>query len=99
LPTLVLFGPETVKLFGPIGDHIQTLSVDLACSPCVNALNHRFSPCNDNVCMQDISVERCLAALQRMLGTPAPAAPRSPVEVVVHVNGAPMPATTRAASH
>ena len=56
LPTLVLFGPETTRLFGPIGPHIRTLSAELACSPCVNALNHRFSPCDNNVCMQDISV-------------------------------------------
>lgn len=52
----VLFGPETPELFGPLGPRIRVISAELACSPCVSALNHRFSPCHDNVCMQQISV-------------------------------------------
>lgn len=94
LPTLVLFGPETIKLFGPIGTHIRTLSAELACSPCVNALNHRFSPCGDNICMQAISVDDCLQCLLSMIGQPAIAAQRPLVQVTVHVK--PKPATVMA---
>jgi len=54
--TLVLFGPETPQLFGPLGDRSVVIWKGLACSPCVNAFNHRFSPCKDNVCMQKIEV-------------------------------------------
>ncbi|HZL36635.1 MAG TPA: glycosyltransferase family 9 protein [Tepidisphaeraceae bacterium] len=54
ITSIVLFGPETPAVFGPLGPHSHTLRTDLACSPCVNAFNHRFSPCNNNVCMQRI---------------------------------------------
>jgi ADP-heptose:LPS heptosyltransferase len=57
IEVVVMFGPETPELFGPLGPRIRVITADLACSPCVNALNHRFSPCNDNVCMQQISVD------------------------------------------
>ena len=50
--TIVLFGPETPALYGPLGRNAHVLYTGLACSPCVNALNHRFSPCQNNVCMQ-----------------------------------------------
>lgn len=54
---LVLFGPETPQLFGPIGQRVHIIWKALACSPCVNAINHRFSPCHNNQCMQQITVE------------------------------------------
>ena len=69
IDTIVLFGPETPALYGPLGRRAGVLYAQLACSPCVNALNHRFSPCRNNVCMQMITVdqvlERVSAALRR----------------------------------
>lgn len=56
ITSVVLFGPETPAVFGPLGAKTHAVRTDLACSPCVNAFNHRFSPCNNNVCMQMISV-------------------------------------------
>ena len=58
IDSIVLFGPETPALFGPTGADSHVIWAGLACSPCVNALNHRFSVCNNNVCMQEITVER-----------------------------------------
>ncbi len=55
--SVVLFGPETPTLFGPLGQKTHVIWANLSCSPCVNAINHRFSPCNDNVCMQAITVD------------------------------------------
>lgn len=66
LPTVVLFGPETPKLYGPLGSAI-TLYAGLACSPCVNASNHRKSACSDNVCMQAISVDTVFQAVSEIL--------------------------------
>ena len=69
--SIVLFGPETPAVFGPLGPHAQTLRTPLACSPCVNALNHRFSPCNDNICMQQITVDQVYQLVhQRLSGRP-----------------------------
>lgn len=58
ITSIVLFGPETPAVFGPLGPNTRVLRADLACSPCVNPFNHRFSPCNDNVCMQMIAVDQ-----------------------------------------
>jgi len=54
---IVLFGPETPKLYGPLGKNVFYIKSHLSCSPCVNPFNHRFSPCKNNLCMRSISVE------------------------------------------
>ena len=60
IDNIVLFGPETPLRFGPLGARAHVLWARLACSPCVNPYNHRFSACEDNVCMQDITVDQVL---------------------------------------
>jgi ADP-heptose:LPS heptosyltransferase len=57
ITSIVLFGPETPAVFGPLGPNSRIVRTNLACSPCVNAFNHRFSPCNNNVCMQQIDID------------------------------------------
>ncbi|HAT39332.1 glycosyltransferase family 9 protein [Polynucleobacter necessarius] len=59
LRTVVLFGPETPALYGSVGNSIA-ITANLACSPCVSAANHRKTPCQDNVCMQAITVSQVL---------------------------------------
>ncbi|NWG24848.1 MAG: glycosyltransferase family 9 protein [Pseudorhodoplanes sp.] len=66
LPTLVLFGPETPKLYQPLGPS-RAIYAGLACSPCVSAANHRKTACTDNVCMQAIAVDEVFAAVNEML--------------------------------
>jgi ADP-heptose:LPS heptosyltransferase len=58
--TLTLFGPETPALFGSRTPRATTIWQGLACSPCVNAYNNRQSSCTNNVCMQQITVDRVL---------------------------------------
>ena len=70
--SIIMYGPETPKLFGPIGGRGRTIYAKLACSPCVNVFNHRFSPCRNNRCMQAISVETVYAAIQNCLAGPLP---------------------------
>ena len=65
--SIVLYGPETPRLFGPIGGRGRVIYSGLACSPCVNVLNHRFSPCCNNRCMQTISVDEVYAAVEERL--------------------------------
>lgn len=66
LRTVVLFGPETPALYGSIGNSIA-ITANLACSPCVSAANHRKTPCQDNVCMQAITVAQVLDKVQIQL--------------------------------
>ncbi len=54
---IVLFGPESPYLYAPLSDRVEVVYKNLACSPCVNVYNHRFSPCTNNICMQSIGVE------------------------------------------
>lgn len=75
LPVVVLFGPETPRLFRPLGE-ATVLSAGLACSPCVNVGNQRSTRCRDNQCMQRIAVGAVLAALEACLARRASAAAR-----------------------
>lgn len=64
---VVLFGPETPQLFAPLGPNVECVYKKLACSPCVNAFNHRFSPCTDNICMQSITVNEVFEKVDKVL--------------------------------
>ena len=63
---IVLFGPETPRLFGPLSS-ATVIWKELACSPCVSVFNHRLSPCRNNVCMQAIQVDEVFDAVQAAL--------------------------------
>ncbi|HID49393.1 MAG TPA: glycosyltransferase family 9 protein [Chromatiales bacterium] len=66
LRTFVIFGPETPKLYGSLGNSTP-IYAGLACSPCVSAANHRKTPCTDNVCLQVIEAEEVFATLRPAL--------------------------------
>jgi ADP-heptose:LPS heptosyltransferase len=58
---ITLFGPETPALFAARTPRHQAIWLGLGCSPCVNAYNNRQSPCLDNRCMTQITVEHVFA--------------------------------------
>ncbi len=65
---LVLFGPETPILYGPLSSRIRALSLDFSCAPCLTAYNHRNSPCDgDNRCLRQIPVDRVLEEAMRLI--------------------------------
>lgn len=63
---VTLFGPETPALFSARTPRNTAIWAGLSCSPCVNAYNNRQSPCKNNVCMQEISVEQVFAEVCRV---------------------------------
>ena len=67
IPILALFGPETPKIFGPMSPNARVISLELACSPCISAFNQKKSPCTDNQCMKQISVEMVVQEIQIIL--------------------------------
>ena len=67
IKTVILFGPETPKLFGPISPNAHVIWKELVCSPCVNVFNHRFSPCNNNICMKSIAVDEVNSIVKNLL--------------------------------
>lgn len=64
---IVLFGPETPIIFSPLSPNTHIIHTDLACSPCVNPFNHRFSPCTNNICMNRISPEHVFDKIKSIL--------------------------------
>ena len=79
LPTIVLFGPETPKLYQPLGNS-RAIYAGLACSPCVTAHNHRKTACTDNVCMRAIGVDEVYTAVAEVLSAPARSDDRRSIE-------------------
>lgn len=61
--TVVLFGPETPRLFSSLSPHNRTIAAGLVCSPCVSALNNRQTSCTNNICMQSIPVDAVFSAV------------------------------------
>jgi len=62
IQTMVFFGPETGKLYGPLGTRNQILESGIACSPCLSAYNHRLTFCDgDNQCLKRIAPDPVLA--------------------------------------
>ncbi len=72
IQTMVFFGPETGKLYGPLGKRTIILESGIACSPCLTAYNHRLTFCDgDNQCLKRIAPDPILAqALAFLQGQP-----------------------------
>jgi ADP-heptose:LPS heptosyltransferase len=60
---VTLFGPETPSLFAARTPRNTAIWKGISCSPCVNAYNNRQSPCRNNLCMQQISLDEVFAAV------------------------------------
>ena len=67
IPTIVLFGPETPTLFGPVGENQEVVSLSLACSPCISPFNAKTSPCNDPVCIKNITSMQVFERAKKIL--------------------------------
>ncbi len=60
--SMVFFGPETGRLYGPLGPRAKVIESGLACSPCLSAYNHRNTFCDgDNQCLKRIEPDPVLA--------------------------------------
>jgi ADP-heptose:LPS heptosyltransferase len=79
--SIVLFGPETPKLYGSLGN-TESITAELSCSPCVTAANQKNSACNDAVCMRMITPERVLESIREIFDGGGQAPPVSMRELV-----------------
>ncbi len=68
IKNIVLFGPETPLLYGPLGQDTSCLFAGLSCSPCLSAYNHRKTSCTEPMCMKAITVDEVFNAVSRSLG-------------------------------
>lgn len=68
ISTIIFFGPETPALYGPLDRQTTTFYLDLPCSPCLTAYNHRNSPCDgNNQCLKGIDPEQVYAKVRETL--------------------------------
>jgi ADP-heptose:LPS heptosyltransferase len=68
IATIVMFGPETPLLYRSLSPNAHCLHLELPCSPCLTAYNHRRSPCNgDNQCLKQIPPAAVLAKAFELL--------------------------------
>jgi len=72
IKSITLFGPETPALYGPLSKNNLSLFANYSCSPCLSALNHRYTRCNDNQCLKAISSEMVLSQMRSALGISDP---------------------------
>jgi len=66
IDVVVLFGPETPRLFAATSPRTHPIWAGLACSPCINAFNDRNSSCRDNQCMKSITVAEVFNTVMRL---------------------------------
>ena len=71
--TMVFFGPETGRLYGPLGARAKVFESGVACSPCLSAYNHRETFCDgDNQCLKRIAPDPVLADALAALNSSTP---------------------------
>lgn len=68
IPTVVLFGPTTSKIYQPpgVGKNVICLDAQVPCSPCHTDDGQFNWKCRDNVCMKSISPQQVLQSLQKI---------------------------------
>jgi len=64
---VVFFGPETPGLYKPLSNNCTVIYSHYACSPCVSAFNQRMTPCDNNMCLKSINVEKVYGILRNLL--------------------------------
>ena len=64
----VFFGPETPRLYAPLGAQAFPIFAEYSCSPCLSAYNHRNTPCTDPQCITHIPVDEVYAQIVQQLG-------------------------------
>ena len=60
-----IFGPETPKLYGPLSKRNISVTAGLACTPCISVFNMRRTPCSNNLCLKNITVEQVYEAYKK----------------------------------
>ena len=77
-PAVVLFGPSDPGKWGPPAGRGEAVRVSVPCAPC--SMFGSVKPCRRRVCMERISPDRVLAAVEKFLPSAAGTSPASASE-------------------
>ena len=67
----IFFGPESPRVFAPLGDHAHIFYSGFSCSPCFSAYNHRRSVCKDNRCLKVITPDEAYNVISKKIALEA----------------------------
>jgi lipopolysaccharide heptosyltransferase II len=65
IPSISFFGPNTPKLYGPIGNNHITMYKNMHCSPCITNFNEKSTNCKHFECLKSIQVKDVLTELSK----------------------------------
>jgi ADP-heptose:LPS heptosyltransferase len=68
-PVVAFYGPNSPRLYGPLGADHRPLYKPLPCSPCLTNQNGKSSRCELPVCIRRIHVDEAFAAASELLAT------------------------------
>jgi ADP-heptose:LPS heptosyltransferase len=68
-PVVAFYGPNSPRLYGPLGADHRPLYKPLPCSPCLTNQNGKSSRCKLPVCIRRIHVDEALAAANELLAS------------------------------
>jgi len=66
-PVVAFYGPNSPRLYGPLGADHRALYKPLPCSPCLTNQNGKSSRCKLPVCIRRIHVDEAFAAANELL--------------------------------
>lgn len=68
VPTIVFFGPETSRLYGPLAEEpwVKVFEKDLYCVPCLNVFTKKYTNCKNNECLRQITVKEVFDSAQEI---------------------------------
>jgi lipopolysaccharide heptosyltransferase II len=78
-PVVAFYGPNSPRLYGPLGDGHSTLYRPLPCSPCLTNQNGKSSRCELPLCIRRIDVDEAWQAVHSRLRARVPAPSCQPV--------------------
>lgn len=65
-PTVSFYGPETPRLYGPVGERHLVFYAGHWCSPCLSVYNAKIAMCDgENECMRQIGLEQVVTGTAR----------------------------------
>lgn len=68
IKNFVFFGPETPRLYAPLGKYSFPIFSNYSCSPCLSAFNHRNTSCKDPQCLKSITVKEVYDKVIKAIG-------------------------------
>lgn len=66
-PVVAFYGPNSPRLYGPLGDDHRALYRPLPCSPCLTNQNGKSSSCTMPLCIRGIAVDEAWGAVHELL--------------------------------